>query len=276
MEGRIFKIRRFSVLDGPGIRTSVFLKGCPLNCIWCHSPEGISSEFSVWHDNNLCISCGECVKACMNKALRLTASKNSAILISRDLCTNNGDCINVCPTGAMQFNGSVAGVKDILTEIEKDLLYYIVSGGGVTLTGGEPLYQPDFSLEILKECRVRNIHTAIETSLFCERETLKAIYDYVDLFIADVKIFDPELHLRFTGRSNEIILDNFRFLAESANNIIVRIPMIKDITDTEENKNAIRKFVNNIDDRIIVEYIPYNPLAENNYKRMGIPFLLRN
>ena len=153
MEGRIFKIKRFSVHDGPGIRTSVFLKGCPLNCLWCHSPEGIGSEISLWHDNSLCIACGECVKVCRNKALKLVDDPDSHIIIDRNLCTLNGDCMKTCPTGALQFTGSVMTVSEVMEEIEKDILYYRQSGGGVTLTGGEPLYQPDFSMGILEECR---------------------------------------------------------------------------------------------------------------------------
>lgn len=273
--GTIFKIKRFSVHDGPGIRTSVFLKGCPLNCIWCHSPEGISSDISIWYDKSLCIACSKCVQACPNNALELVQITESHINIDRNICNISGDCIRICPTGALQFTGSVAIVSDIINEIEKDTLYYQVSGGGVTLTGGEPLYQPDFTKEILKECRKRNIHTAVETCLFCEREIIEGISDFVDLFIVDLKIFNRAQHIRYTGKSNDIIRENIRYLAESGKNILVRIPMITGITDTEENKNECKKFVHDIDSRIPVEYIDYNPLAENNYKRLGIPFLIK-
>ena len=179
--GNIFKIIRFSVHDGPGIRTSVFLKGCALNCIWCHSPEGISSEISTWHDNSLCIACRECVKACRNGALELKNEPEIHINIKREVCSANGECIKICPTGAIQFTGSFIRVSDIINEIEKDVLYYQMSGGGVTLTGGEPLYQPEFSIGILEACQGRDIHTAIETSLFCEKEVLDLLAEYVDL-----------------------------------------------------------------------------------------------
>jgi pyruvate formate lyase activating enzyme len=187
----------------------------------------------------------------------------------------SGDCINVCPTGAIQFTGSRTMVSEILIEIEKDLLYYEKSGGGVTLTGGEPLFQPAFAEEILESCRKRNIHTAIESSLFCEKETLCRFLNIVDLFIVDMKLFDPQQHLRYTGKSNEIIKDNIRFLAGNKKDILIRIPMVDDITDTEENKTAIRNFIGSIDSRIPIEYLSYNPLAGNNYKRLGIPFLLK-
>jgi len=278
-EGTIFKIKRFSVHDGPGIRTSVFLKGCPLDCIWCHSPEGISSEISVWYDQSLCIACGECVKSCTEKALELVShsepKSQPLVIINRKLCRLNGDCVKICPTGAIQFTGSKIGVFDVMNEIEKDILYYRISGGGVTLTGGEPLCQPDFSRNILEECKKSNIHTAIETCLFCERETITHISDFVDLFIVDLKIFNLTQHIRYTGKSNEIIKENFKYIAKSGKPVLIRIPMINGITDTEENKNAFERFVHDINSRIPIEYLSYNPLAENNYKRLGIPFLLK-
>jgi pyruvate formate lyase activating enzyme len=274
--GTVFKIRRFSVHDGPGIRTSVFMKGCPLSCVWCHSPEGISSDSSIWHDTSLCIACGQCVKACPKSALKLSLDSGSIISIDRVLCSISGDCVNVCPTGAIQFTGYKMSITDIISEIEKDILYYSKSGGGVTLTGGEPLYQPDFSLEILKECTENNIHTAIESCLFCEKETIERISEFVDLFIIDMKIFDKSKHLHFTGKSNDIIKENFEYISKTGKSIIVRIPLIPDITDFEENMNAIEHFVHGINKKIPIEYISYNPLAENNYKRLGIPFLLRN
>jgi len=145
----------------------------------------------------------------------------------------------------------------------------------VTLTGGEPLYQPDFSLEILKACRQRNIHTAIETCLFCEREIIDRVLDYVDLFIVDMKISDPVKHKNYTGKSNTIIKENLSHLVRSGKSVLVRIPMIKDITDTENNKNELIDFINELNDKIPVEYISYNALAVNNYERLGIPFLLK-
>jgi pyruvate formate lyase activating enzyme len=274
-KGAIFKIKRFSVHDGPGIRTAVFLKGCPLSCIWCHSPEGISSDITIWHDKSLCIACGECVQTCPCKALKLLPDDEPQINIDRRLCNTTGDCVKICPTGAIQFTGSIASVSDVTNEIEKDILYYHKSGGGVTLTGGEPLYQPDFSTQILKDCRKMNIHTAIETCLFCERETINRISDYVNLFIVDMKLSDTTQHIHYTGKSNEIIKENFRYVAESCKAVLVRIPLIPGITDTKDNRNACEKFVHDIDSRIPIEHISYNPLAENNYKRLNIPFLIR-
>ena len=272
--GTIFKVKRFSIHDGPGIRTSVFLKGCPLNCIWCHSPEGISSDIAIWHDHSLCIGCGQCVKSCPNSALKLVQNEETKINVDRTLCTLSGDCVNICPTGAIQFTGYKISVKEIISEIEKDILYYKKSGGGITLTGGEPLYQPEFTLEIMKACKENNIHTAIESCLFCDKKTIDRISDFVDLFIVDMKIFDTSKHIKYTGKSNEIIKENLIHVANAGKDILVRIPMNKGITDTEDNLIAIEEFVHGIDSRIPIEHIDYNPLAENNYKKLGIPFLL--
>jgi len=270
--GTIFKIKRFSIHDGPGIRTSVFLKGCPLNCVWCHSPEGINSEISIWYNRNVCISCGKCVEICPHEALTLEGDRDKYISIDRLRCRSTGDCVNVCPTNAIQFTGWVTTPTVIIKEIEKDIRFFKTSGGGLTLTGGEPLYQPDFAYEILSGCRERGVHTAIESSLFCSKEIIIQIAEKTDLFIADLKIFDPMPHIHYTGESNVIIKENLRLLVKLGNDIIVRVPMVGGITDTEENKKSILSFVSGLNKSIPVEFIDYNPLGANNYRRLGIPF----
>lgn len=275
ISGTVFKIKRFSVHDGPGIRTTVFLKGCPLNCIWCHSPEGIDQKISIWHNPNLCIGCGKCTLECPEGALTLVKDKRAHIISDRNLCKTSGDCVQVCPTGAIEFTGSVMKISDVISEIEKDLLYYQSSEGGVTLSGGEPLNQAAFSAGILKACRDKNIHTVIETSLFCERESLEQIIEFVDLFIVDLKILNADSHIKYTGKPNNVILDNFIFLAEKGKEIIVRIPIIENITDTVDNLKEITSFVKEVRSDIKIEKVPFNPLAENNYKKLGIPFLLK-
>jgi pyruvate formate lyase activating enzyme len=274
-EGIIFKIKRFSIHDGPGIRTAVFMKGCPLNCVWCHSPEGISPHVSIWYNPNICISCGLCVKVCPANALKLTIVQDSKIEIDHKSCRLSGECIKKCPTNALQFTGSVASVSTVMEEIEKDIPFYRNSGGGITLTGGEPLFQPDFSTELLKACRAINIHTTIETSLFLEKSTLNRLSEFVDLFIVDLKIFDPELHRINTGKSNKIIMENFISLAGSGKEIIVRVPLIKDITDTKENRVSLINFVHCLNIDIPIEFIKSNALAGNNYRRLGMQYLLK-
>jgi pyruvate formate lyase activating enzyme len=273
-EGVIFKIKRFALHDGPGLRTTVFLKGCPLNCTWCHSPEGISHDITIWYDANSCIACGECVSVCPENALKLSGDNNSKIVIDRIRCQLSGNCVTVCPTTALQYTGYVITTRQVLKEIEKDIIYYRMSGGGVTLTGGEPLAQADFSSAILRECRKRDIHTAVETCLFSERDALKKVADYVDLFIVDLKIFDSVSHKYYTGKANEQIKDNFRFIAGLGKDIIVRIPMVEGITATYDNLKAIKNFVSEVNNKIPVENIKFNPLAVNNYRKLDIPFLL--
>jgi pyruvate formate lyase activating enzyme len=275
-EGLIFKIKRFSVHDGPGIRTTVFLKGCPLNCIWCHSPEGISPGISIWHNSSSCIACGQCILACPVNALELIPGKENNVVINRELCEISGSCVSICPANAMRFTGFLSTVADIIDEIMKDMVYYDASGGGVTLTGGEPLFQPGFTAAILQACKAEHIHTAIETSLFSERNAIDLVLPHTDLFIADLKLFDPAVHLTYTGKSNSIIKENFKYIADTGKQIVVRIPMINSITDTEDNLDKLTDLVNNINNNISIERISYNPLAVNNYKKLGIPFLLED
>lgn len=274
VSGVIFKTRRFSLHDGPGIRTSIFLMGCPLNCRWCHNPEGITEKISVWHNENICIGCSLCVDKCPENALSLFKGQTNRIIIRRDLCTISGNCVAVCPSSAITFTGKVITAGEVMQTVLRDRLFYDTSGGGVTLTGGEPLYQPDFAAAILKNCRDNEIHTAIETSLFCDRASLEIIKRYTDLFLIDIKLIDDVEHRKYTGKPNRGIIDNIYYLAEQGCEIIIRIPMIPGITDTTENINDIKHFVESLRRNIPVEEVPYNSLAVNNYSRLGMSFNL--
>lgn len=274
MRGSIFKIKRFSLHDGPGIRTSVFLKGCPLRCAWCHSPEGLDAGNELWHDRSLCIGCGQCVQSCNLHALKLHKDHGNEIIIDGNACNLNGDCVRMCPSGALQFTGKNVTPEEVFKEIQKDSIYYEVSGGGVTLTGGEPFFQPEFSREILMRCRSANIRTAVETCLHTRWESIEELSEYIDLCITDLKIIDPEKHRKYTGLSNETILENFRRLGSSGKDVIVRVPLVKGITDTPDNLDNIKRFVASVNKKIPVEYIKYNDLARNNYERLGIPFMI--
>jgi pyruvate formate lyase activating enzyme len=216
------------------------------------------------------------VESCPEHALEMTGDSLRSVELNRNFCKQTVKCVSVCPTGAIQFTGESISVSNIMDEILKDRLFYENSGGGITLTGGEPLFQPEFSVSILKHCRKNKIHTAIETSLFCEKDILDIFSEYVDLFIVDMKIADSLQHRKHTGKGNETIRKNFSYLAVSGKEILVRIPLIPGITDTETNKTEIAEYVNSFNRIIPIEYLDYNPLAENNYKRLNIPFLLQD
>ncbi|MFN8239570.1 MAG: glycyl-radical enzyme activating protein [Bacteroidales bacterium] len=270
--GYVFRIKRFSIHDGPGIRTTVFLKGCAMSCSWCHSPEGIEPGISVWHEPSSCICCLSCVEACNNEALDSIHATPTVISVDRSRCTLAGDCVNACPTGSIQFTGHWMTTEAVMKEIFRDVLFYNNSGGGITLSGGEPFFQPGFAASILRACKNNNINTAVETSLYCDRQVIESIQGNVDLFYVDLKIIDPIKHEKYTGRKNDIIIDNLRYLAGEKNRIIVRIPVIENITGTHENLTAIRQFVSSIDPSIAIEELSYNILAENNYRKLRIPF----
>lgn len=274
-EGVVFDIKRFAVHDGPGIRTSIFLKGCPLKCAWCHNPEGKYKMISIWYNPNLCIACGSCVEVCPTKSLTLTRDKTPEIQINRETCDVNGKCIEVCPSKALDFTGYKTTVEDLMLEIEKDELFYETSGGGVTLTGGDPFFQPEFALSVLKECKKKGYHTAIETCLYTSQKEIDRLFKYVDFFIVDIKIFNSNLHKIYTGKSNSKILNNIKYLAGKINNLLVRTPQIPGITDNEENNSAIKKFVQETGYEIPIEKMTYNPYTENKYKKLGLPFSIK-
>lgn len=271
-EGFVFDIKRFAVHDGPGIRTSIFLKGCPLKCTWCHNPEGKNQKISIWYNNNLCIACGECVEVCPTNSLSLKVDRNPKIIIDRKSCDLSGKCIEVCPSKALSFTGYKTTVENLMVEIEKDELFYKTSGGGVTITGGDPFYQPDFAASILKACKEKGYHTTIETCLFASTKEIDKLFDYVDFFIVDIKIYDEFLHEKYTGKSNGKIFDNIKYLASKTDNILIRTPQIPGITDNDGNNLSIQEFVSEINPNIAIEQMTYNPFTKNKYMKLGLPF----
>lgn len=269
MNATVFDIKRFAVHDGPGIRTTLFIKGCPLNCKWCHNPEGIDGGRQLWYFQNQCLKCGDCVPVCPVKALALG---DKGIKIDRELCTGCGLCTGVCPTGALHFLGRQMDVDEIEGELLRDLPFFEESGGGITLSGGEPLGNPDLVREVLTRMKARNIHTVIETSLFTSPSVLKSIMPLVDLFLTDIKIIDSDAHLEHTAVPNEQILDNFRLLADSDRDILVRIPVIPGFTDSAQNLEGIADFLNTLSRKPAVELMNFNPLARDKFRILGRPY----
>lgn len=263
MNGTIFDIRRFSTHDGEGIRTTVFLKGCPLNCAWCQNPEGISMKRRTIHFKNRCIKCGICVKLSKNNGVVFEGG-NIKLNIYRD--ENWDEIIDACPSGAIMMDSQIQTIDEIIQEIMKDKVFF-KHGGGVTLSGGEPLAQSKFAIELLKELKKVNVNTAIETALNVNTEVIKEALPYLDIIYADFKIFDDENHKKYVGVSNNKIKDNIRFLLQSKKkkNVIIRTPMIPGYTTSEENIAEISRYISDIYADVSYEILNYNPLAEAKY-----------
>lgn len=265
--GLVLNIMRFALHDGPGIRTTVFLKGCPLSCWWCHNPEGRSGKTEVVYVAERCIRCGDCVRACSQAALAL---KEQVIRDSR-LCRKNTDCVKVCPTGAQEVFGRYMTVAEVMKEVLKDQVFFDESGGGMTLSGGEPLMQAEFALALLAICRSHRIHTVVDTCGDAEWQDLDRIRRNVDLFLFDLKIMDPVRHEQFTGARNNRILANLRLLAEHQSTVIVRIPVIPGVNDGEDNLAAVSGFLSPLGLQRI-DLLPYHQTAMGKYSRLGLTY----
>jgi pyruvate formate lyase activating enzyme len=264
--GLIFDIRRYSIHDGPGIRTTVFFKGCPLACQWCHNPEGISRQPELILHPNRCVRCGACVEACPRGAVSKSAE---GPITDRDTCQQCGTCVTACFAEARQMVGRVVTVEQLISEVERDRVFYEQSGGGITISGGEPLAQWEFLLATLAACRVSGIHTVLDTCGFAPWGVLERVYPSVDLFLWDLKMIDDEMHRRFTGVSNALILSNLQKLSERGANITIRIPVIPGINDDEDNLRQTGDFLTGLPQSHPVELLPYHDIAASKYIGLG-------
>lgn len=265
MKANIFNIQKFSVHDGPGIRTTVFFKGCPLKCIWCHNPESQNAIQEILYDKNKCTFCGNCIKECKNNAIEII---NNKLITNMDKCSFTGDCIICCINSARQIAGKEYTVEDVMKEALKDSVFYKNSKGGVTLSGGEPLIQVDFVEDLLIRLKKENIHTAVDTCGAVNFETLERVSKYTDLFLYDLKSMDDNKHILYTGVSNKNIIDNLIKLTQIHNNINLRLPLIEGFNADENHIIEILELIKNTNIKKI-NLLPYHDIAIHKYEKLG-------
>jgi pyruvate formate lyase activating enzyme len=269
--GIVFDIRKYAIHDGPGIRTTVFFKGCPLRCWWCHNPEGQDLERELVYRKNRCIGCGECIKKCPKQAIFL---EDQHISVNRKNCILCGNCSEVCPSDALSIAGRRMSAKEVLEEIEKDRAFYDESDGGVTFSGGEPFLQPGFLNALLDECKERGIHTTVDTCGFAQYEIIEKMRDKVDLFLYDIKTMDARKHMKYTGASNEQILKNLKKLAKDGSNIVISFPLIPGINDDDKNVVRTVKLISSLPNIKQVNLLPYHRAGIEKYRNLGKPYKL--
>ena len=271
IRGTVFDINRYAIHDGAGIRTTVFLKGCPLRCRWCANPESQRNGPELAHLKNECVLCGRCVAACSQDAIRLS---ETAHFLNRSVCDRCGKCVEVCPAEALQVMGRTVSVEDLYAIVAEDRPFWERSGGGVTLSGGEPLVQHRFVKVFLERCRADYVHTAIETCLHAPEETLAEVRPLVNTVICDLKIMDDKRHRQYTGVSNELILNNMTALLQSEQDMRVRMPLIPGVNDEPSNLSAMGEFLEKNRPGVELELMPYHRLGETKYARLGRTYTL--
>jgi len=253
--GLVFDIRRYSIHDGPGIRTTVFLKGCPLRCRWCHNPESWRPAPELAFRRTRCTGCRACEQACIFDAISWV---DGMPVTDPDKCTVCGRCVEACPNRAREVVGRTTTVAEVMDEVVRDRIFYDQSGGGVTFSGGEPLMQPDFLLDLLEACRSIWIHTAVDTTCYSPWETLKAVAERTDLFLCDIKHIDSREHKQLTGVDNKMILENITRLAGMGKQIIVRVPLVPGVNDDLYSMRAIADFVESLGSVRRLDLLPYH------------------
>lgn len=267
--GIVFGIQRFSIHDGPGIRTTVFLKGCNVYCKWCHNPEGIPKEPLLGYNDAKCVRCGRCVALCPKGCHQIEDGKHT---IRRVDCIACGKCVEACPVQALELIGKRMTAQEVLTVILKDKRYY-EEKGGVTLSGGEALLQKDFALALLKLCKAEGIRCAVETNGVIKYEVYEEVMPYVDLFLYDYKATDPQVHRQYVGCDNRVILENIRRLHDAGAKVLIRCPIIPGVNDNKEHFDAIAKLTKDFPDLLGAEILPYHKLGVSKAKRVDMEYM---
>lgn len=270
--GITFNIQQFSTEDGPGIRTTVFMKGCPLRCVWCHNPEGMRpTQDLMWYDVR-CIAARDCLRVCPEDALDLT---KDGMLIDRQRCTLCGECTEVCPSAALEVIGQQWTPESLMAELIKDRIFYETSGGGITFSGGEPMLQTDFLVAVLPGCKEEGLHVALDTCGTVSWECYERVLPWVDMVLLDLKIMDPQRHQQAAGVSNDIILENAKRLAEAGMTMWVRTPIVPGYTQDDENIRAIGSFIQeNLTTIERWDLLAYTNLGRPKYHRLDIPYVM--
>ncbi|HML03424.1 MAG TPA: glycyl-radical enzyme activating protein [Candidatus Bathyarchaeia archaeon] len=269
--GVVFNVERYAIQDGPGIRTTVFFKGCPLRCWWCHNPEGQKKGFELVFRPSRCIECGKCLKSCTRQALAYVSKQ---LVIDRKRCTVCGACVCKCPSEALSIAGKRTSVEEVMKIIEKDMPFYDESRGGVTFSGGEPLMQPDFLEALLEECVKKGINTALDTSGYASSHVVDRFCRKIDLFLFDVKIMGDLRHRKYTGVSNRRILENLQRMVKNGGRVEVSLPIIPGINDDEENIEKTGEFLASLRKIESVSLLPYHRMGVDKYKSLGKPYKL--
>lgn len=280
LQGIIFNIQRFTIHDGPGLRTELFLKGCPLRCEWCSNPESFMPYVELGIYKTKCISakkCAACIDVCPEENV-LNFTRGKLTHLHRSQCTGCLSCQNACPSEAIKLWGKPMTVEECMELIRKDKGYYARSGGGVTVSGGEPLLQTDFVVELFKACKQEGIQTCLESSLFIAWKKVSAVLPYTDIIISDIKHMDPVLHKKYTRVSNNKILANLKLLAKAQREIILRIPVIPGVNDDMENAKATANFIiNEMHGGIrTLQLLSFMRLGEEKYQSLGLPYKMQN
>lgn len=262
----VFDIKRYAINDGPGIRITIFMKGCPLSCVWCHNPEGISIHKEKLYTKKKCIGCQSCVEVCPEHALTLT---KEGIVSNDDLCVLCGKCVDACPTLALEMSGTAYSADYLMDEILKETAFMDRSAGGVTFCGGEPLMHPDMLLELLRRCGEEDIHRVVDTTLYARPEIVTEVMHNCEMFLVDLKQMDSEKHRRFCGTPNERILSNLKMISEEGADFFIRIPLIEGVNADEENIRRSAEFLASISwKRKEVNLLPYHDIGKNKHEKL--------